>query len=159
MNAEQIQVGQAQAYRNVSGTRVLKYTVEMFHKGLNEHKLLSAPEIDMLQNKANFQAQKWTEKWNLTENRRSTNQQKEANIEEAASKTEEAIEALKQLDNLLLHTLSVNDAVDWERLKKREIYSEKKPEKPVKRKYREYPYAPKKESPSFTFIERLILKS
>lgn len=159
MNTDQIQVGQAQAHRNVSGTRVLKYTVEMFHKGLNEHKLLSAPEPDMLQNKANLQAQKWTEKWNLIETRRRTNEQKEANIEEAASKTEAAIEALEQIDNLLLYTLSINDAVDWEKLKKKEKYSEKKPEKPVKKKYKEYPSAPKKESPSLTFLERLILKS
>ncbi len=124
-NHDQIQVGQAQAYRNVSGTRVLKYTVEMFHKGLNEHKLLSAPELDMLQNKANLQAQKWTEKWNLIESRRRISEQKEANIDEATSKTEEAIEALKQIDNLLVHTLSVNDAVDWEKLKKKDKYSEK----------------------------------
>ncbi len=159
MNTDQIQVGQAQAYRNVSGTRVLKYTVEMFHKGLNEHKLLSAPDLDMLQNKANLQAQKWTEKWDLIETRRRTNEQKEANIEEAASKTGAAIEALKQIDNLLLHTLSINDAVDWEKLKKKEQYSEKRPEKPVRKKYREYPPAPKKELPSFTFLERLILRS
>ena len=152
MNNDQIQVGQAQDYWNVSGTRVLKYTVEMFHKGLNEHKLLSAPELDMLQNKANLQAQKWTEKWNLIEIRRRTNEQKEANVGEAASKTEAAIEALTQIDNLLLHTLSVNDAVDWEKLKKKGKYSEKEPEKPVMKKYREYPSAPKKESPSFTFL-------
>lgn len=158
-NQGQIQVGQAQAYRNVSGTRILKYTVEMFHKGLNEHKLLSAPELDMLQNKANLQAQKWTEKWNLIESRRRISEQKEANTDEANSKTEEAIEALKQIDNLLVYTLSINDAVDWEKLKKKDKYSEKKPEKPIKAKYKEYPPAPTKETPNFTFLEMLILKS
>lgn len=45
MNNDQIQFGQAKACHNVSGTRVLKYTLEMFHKGLNEHKLISAPEL------------------------------------------------------------------------------------------------------------------
>ena len=50
MSNNQIQTSQAQAYWNVSGTRILKYTVEIYHKGLNEHKLISAPEIDMLNN-------------------------------------------------------------------------------------------------------------
>ncbi|MBK7979263.1 MAG: hypothetical protein IPK06_04475 [Ignavibacteriae bacterium] len=41
--------------------QILKYTLEMFHKGLNEHKILSAPELDMMQNKANLQIEKWVE--------------------------------------------------------------------------------------------------
>ncbi|MBI5213760.1 MAG: restriction endonuclease [Nitrospirae bacterium] len=157
-NNDHLQVGQAQAYWNVSGTRVLKYTVEMFHKGLNEHKLISAPELDMLQNKANLQAQKWTEKWNVIEYRRKLSEKREANVEEANSRTEAAIEALKQIDSLLMHTLSINDAVDWEKLKKKEKYSEKRPEKPIKKKHSEYPPPPVKESPAFTFLEMLLLK-
>lgn len=160
MNNDLIQVGQA----NVSGTRVLKYTVEMFHKGLNEHKLISAPELDMLQNKANLQAQKWTEKWDLIESKRKVSEQKEANIEEATSKTEEAIKALKQIDNLLIHTLAIGDTVDWEVLKKKEKYAEKKPAKPIKQSCKEYPpdpekeYPPhpKKEAPRFNLFEKLF---
>lgn len=142
MNNDLIQVGQAQAYRNVSGTRVLKYTVEMFHKGLNEHKLISAPELDMLQNKANLQAQKWSEKWDLIESKRKISEQKEANIEKATYKTEEAIEALNQIDNLLIHTLSVNDTVDWEMMKKKDKFTENKPSKPIKKSYKEHPPQP-----------------
>lgn len=164
MNNDLIQVGQAQAYHNVFGTRVLKYTVEMFHKGLNEHKLISAPELDMLQNKANLQAQKWTEKWDFIESKRKISEQKEANIEEATSKTEEAIKALKQIDNLLIHTLSIDDTVDWEALKKKGKYAEKKPAKPIKQSCKEYsphpekdyPPHPKKEAPRFNLFEKLF---
>ncbi|MDD5451153.1 MAG: restriction endonuclease [Desulfovibrionales bacterium] len=155
-NHDQIQVGQAQAYENVSGTRILKYTVEMFHRGLNEHKIVSAPEIDMLENKANLQAQKWTEKWELLESKRRISEEKEANIEEANSRTEEVLAALKSVENLLLHTLSINDTVDWETLKKKEGYPKKMPSKPTKASYKEYPSEPSKKSPQFTFFEKLF---
>jgi len=151
MSKDQIQIGQAQAYWNVSGTRILKYTVEMYHKGLNEHKLISAPEVDMLENKVNLQAKKWIEKWEIIESKRRIASEKEANLEEANSRTEKAIESLKQIDNLLLHTLSIDDRVDWESLKKKEKYQEKTPVKPTK---------PDKQSakftPFFTFFEKLF---
>lgn len=160
MSNNQIQIGQAQAYWNVSGTRILKYTVEMYHKGLNEHKLISAPEIDMLNNKANLQAQKWTEKWEIIESNRRVNAEKEANLEEANSRTEEAIESLKQIDSLLIHTLSIDDRVDWESLKKKEKYQEKSPAKPTKKSKKEYPPKPEKQSaeftPVFSFFEKLF---
>jgi len=50
-NNDLIQIGQAQAYYNVSGTRILKYAVEIYHKGLNEHKIISAPEFYILEKK------------------------------------------------------------------------------------------------------------
>lgn len=160
MSNNQIQIGQAQAYWNVSGTRILKYTLEMYHKGLNEHKLISAPEIDMLNNKANLQVQKWTEKWDIIESKRRVNAEKEANLEEANSRTEEAIESLKQIDSLLIHTLSINDIVDWESLKKKEKYQEKSPAKPTKKSKKEYPPKPEKQSaeftPVFSFFEKLF---
>ncbi len=148
MCKDQIQTGQAQAYWSVSGTRILKYTVEMYHKGLKEHKLISAPEMDMLKTKANLQAQKWTEKWESIESKRRINAEKEANLEEANSRTKAAIKSLKQIDSLLTHTLSIDDRVDWEILKKKEKYPEKSPAKPEKQST-EF-------TPVFTFFEKLF---
>lgn len=160
MNKDQIQTGQAQEYWNVSGTRVLKYTVEMYHKGLKEHKLISAPEMDMLENKANLQAQKWTDKWESIESKRRINAEKEANLEEANLRTEAAIKSLTEIDNLLIHTLSIDDRVDWESLKKKEKYPEKSPAKPTQKRKKEYPPKPEKQSaeftPIFTFFEKLF---
>ena len=63
MAEENIEIGKPTTHLNAAGTRVLKYSVEMYHKGLNEHKLISAPEQDILQNKVNLQANKWNQKW------------------------------------------------------------------------------------------------
>jgi restriction system protein len=45
-----VHIGKTKEHYNVAGTRVLKYTLEMYHKGLNEHKLISAPDPFMLRN-------------------------------------------------------------------------------------------------------------
>lgn len=156
MSNDQIKIGQTQ----VSGTRTIKYTVEMYHKGLNEHKLISAPQTDILTNKANLQIKKWTEKWRIIESKHLIASAKEASIGEAKLRTEEADAALKQIDNLLIHTLSIDDRVDWESLKKKEKYPEKSPTKPTKKNKKEYPPQPNKQSteftPVFTFLEKLF---
>lgn len=149
MSEDQIQTGAVQTHWSVSGTRILKYTVEMYHKGLNEHKLISAPETDALKSKANIQIKKWTER-----------SRKEANLEEAHSRTEEAAESLKQIDNLLLNVLSIDNKVNWEKLKKKEKYPEHSPVQPIKTSQIEYPPKPEKQSarftPVFTVFEKLL---
>lgn len=155
-----LEVGQAQRHYNAAGTRVLKYTVEMLHKGLNEHKLISAPELDMLQNKANIQANKWEEKWNTIENKKQIAAQKEANAEEAQRQSEEAQNAVSVIDNLLIHTLSVDDTISWESLKKFDSFPNKKPPKPKPPKHPQIPKMPQKDepiyTPTFTFFEKIL---
>lgn len=150
MSGDQIQASQAQAYWNVSGTRILKYTMEIYHKGLKEHRLISAPETDMLENKANLQAQKWIEKWENIESKRRINAERGANLEEANSRTNTAIISLNQIDSLLTHPLSIDYRVIWESLKKKENYPEKSPTKPTQKKKKECPPKPEKQSAEFT---------
>jgi len=151
-----LQVGQAQESWNVTGTRILKYTVEMFHKGLNEHKVISAPDRGILQNKANLQAQKWDVQWRFLEDKRITNEMKEASIEQAALQTEEAKNAVATIDDLLVHTLSIDDTVDWEKLKRTDEFLEPIPAEPTRTKAVEYPVEPKKYDLDFTFFEKLF---
>lgn len=160
MSESLIEIGRAQAHYNVSYSRILKYSVEMYHKGLNEHKIISAPDLEMLENKANLQAQKWSEKWNAISTKRKNADEREANLEEANKRTEEAQKALEEIDNLLLHTLSINDTVNWDSLKKKSRFPEKMPFKPEKKVYKEYPPMPNKENeeffPKYTFLEKII---
>lgn len=155
-----LNIGKAQAYWNVSSTRVLKYVVEISHKGLNEHKLISAPELSMLENKVNLQCRKWTDKWKAVESKNMASQEKEANLEEANKKTEEAQQAITEIGDLLSRTLSVDDAVNWENLKKKEEFAEKKPSRPANPIYKELPNKPDKESeqfvPKFNILEKIF---
>jgi restriction system protein len=157
-----LQINQPQEHWNAADTRILKYTVEISHKGLNDHKLISAPEPEMLENKANLQIEKWKEKWKKLELKRSITKEKEANLDEAKMKSEEARKAIEQIDNLLVHTLSIDDTVDWECLKQNKSFPEKKPSRPSipsKKDYKKYPTQPDKNSdefiPKFTFFDKL----
>jgi len=162
MTDNMIQIGQAQEHYNVSGTRILKYSVEMYHKGLNEHKLISAPEIDILQNKVDLQANKWKQKWETLETKRKAQEEKEANQKEAENRTLEAQAVLKQIGDILTHTLSVDDTVDWESIKKHDKFPTPKPQNPKKKEHIKIPDKPDKNSeefvPKFTLFEK-ILKS
>jgi restriction system protein len=156
----QVHFGEAQEHYNVAGTRVLKYTLEMSHNGLNEHKLVSAPDLYMLKNKAKIQAEKWNEKWNVVETKRQQIAEKQANAEEALNQTRTAEDAVKEIDNLLVHTLSIDDTVDWNSLKKKDSFPEKKPIKPSKPNHETTPHRPDKSEemfiPKFTFIEKVF---
>ncbi len=155
-----IKIGEAQAHWNVSGTRILKYSVEMYHEGLKEHKLISAPEDDILENKANLQTTKWIEKWDKHEEKRKISERREANIEEAKKRSDDAKKDLEKIENLLTHTLSIDDTVNWELLKKKNSFPEKKPVKPQRESYKKYPAKPDENAekfiPSFTFFEKLF---
>ncbi|MEK5161718.1 restriction endonuclease [Paenibacillus sp. FSL R5-0527] len=156
MRNNRIKVGNTQAHWNQAGTRILKYSVEMYDSGLNEHKVISAPGMDILRNKIDIQILKWEEKWSKLETRRMMVAEQEASIEEAARMTLEAQEAISIIDNLLTHTLSIDDTVNWDVLKKNEEFPEKIPPKPNPKAKREYPDQPRKEEPVFTFIEKIF---
>ncbi|MCE1190158.1 MAG: restriction endonuclease [Ignavibacteria bacterium] len=117
METKLIEVGLAERKYNSSYSRILGYTVEMYHKGLNEHKILSAPDLVMLQTKVDLQLSKWTEKWETVELKKKNIEMREANLEEALARTENALEEMHAIDNLLLHTLSINDTINWNKLK------------------------------------------
>jgi len=160
MNDELLKIFKAQAHYNVSNTRILKYSIKMYHKGLNEKKVVSAPEIDMLENKVSLQAQRWGEKWDKLEEKRKKEDEKKANIEEAARRTEECIHDIHQIENILIHTLSIDDTVDWESLKKNDQFLEEKPSQPYRSQYLKVRDVPEKDSseyvPCFTILDKIF---
>ena len=140
-----IQLGKAQPSWDSSGTKILMYSLEMYHKGLNEHKTVYGIDIKGLENYANIQLQNWQDMWRKLEPKN-----------EASSRSQEAKKALQQIDNLLIHALSIDSKVDWENLKKREDYSEKWPSKPQKKEYKQYPPKPEEKLALLTLWDRLI---
>lgn len=160
MSEGKIEIGRKQAHYNKSGTQILKYSVEVFHTGLNEHRVLSAPDINVLNNKISLQVKQWNDKWERLDAKRRIAVAKEASQEIAQQRTEEALEAIRSIDNILLYTLSVNDQVDWERLKNNEPYREKSPPKPSEKTKNKYPPRPNKQSaeftPVFTFLDKIV---
>jgi len=155
-----IKIGKTQAHWNVSGTRILKYSIDMYHKGLKEHKLITAPDLDILRNKARLQSERWIGKWEQLEQKRKIIEQREASIEEAEKRSNDAKKDLEEIEFLLIHTLSINDTVNWESLKKKNSFPEKKPIKPRPESYKKHAARPDRKTeifnPSFTFFEKLF---
>lgn len=156
MGDDKIQVGPKRQRISSSGYRVLGYFVEMTHTGLKEYKVIYAPEEYILNNKIILQKNKWIEKWKIVSSKREQNEAKEANLEEANRQTENAVREIKRLENILLDSLKVKSAINWENLKKKEPFSEMIPRKPYPRIKKVYPDKPVKEEPTFTFMENMF---
>jgi len=162
MSDDLIQIGQIENRYSSSiwNPRLLGYQVRIYHKGLKEHKLLSAPEKYLLESKVNLQIKKWKDRWN-----------REVNFEEANLRTEEAKQALDEIENLLKHTLSIDDTIQWHKLKDRKKFTERNPaeylestlkniSKPIKGELESLPTKPDKNSSEYqieiTFFDKLF---
>ena len=160
MPDELIKYGYANTYYNVARTKILRCTKEITHTGLKEHKLISAPDSYILSNKIEIQVAKWNEKWNATKLKNLLVDQKNANLQFAEISTNEAQEIQKQIDNILIHTLSVDDTVEWDSLKMYSAFSEPKPKTPERKSYKKIPPVPDSSSkefiPKFTLFEKLF---
>jgi restriction system protein len=149
MSDNKIRIGRKQQRLSVNGYRVLGYYVEMSHDGLNEHRVIHAPTEYMLGNKIALQKSKWSERWAVISS-------KEANLEQANNRTEDAVNALKAMDNLLLDALKINNALNWNELKKKEPFPERIPIKPCPESKEGYPTKPVKEEPTFSFVDNMF---
>lgn len=117
-NLDKLQVGKLNAKVNARGDKVLRYYIDVRHRTMNLHRELGAPELFILQSKVDALLADWDAKLLAFETRRLLRTGKET----ADELTAEAIRNQERLGRILAHTLSVDDAVDWEKLKDRHTY-------------------------------------
>lgn len=141
----------------------LKYFAEIKHSGLSDYKTISANDKYILQNKIQLQIDKWNTSWNKVLEKDAIEQErysKERKNQKAELLTKEAIENLKAVDNILIHTLNVDDTIDWEKLKDKSNFSFIEPREPIKPVYKEYPSSPDKNAepfqPKFSLMDNII---
>lgn len=116
---------------SVSGDRILRYYIDFRHTALNVHKVVSAPEISILQNKVDTLMASWDKKYEAHKKKESLTEGKKA----AENIVVENEAKRNQLRHILYHTLEINDEVDWEILKnhskfKKEKFPEPRPKNP-----------------------------
>lgn len=117
-NLENFVIGKLGAKWSARGDRILRYYIDLRHTKLNLHKEVSAPEIFILQSKVDALVASWDDKFAQLQLRQAVQSGKDT----AEELTAEAILQQQAISNILWHTLSVNDAVDWEALKDRSEY-------------------------------------
>ncbi len=104
------------------------YRLRIEHKGLSEGKTISAKYADDLQDKVDMQISRWEIKWEKAQKTQSAKEK----LETANKETEDAKANLSRMENILSHTLDIDDTLDWERLKVSVKYERPKPTKPTK---------------------------
>ena len=137
------------------------YEAEASLPELGKHRIFTGRNEYDVRDRAAAQQEKWNEMWRKEcERKRKASEREERAIlkekrkEEAQEITIKAERAIGEIENILSHTLSVNDAIDWELLLSREQFTQ---EKPVKRHVPmplESEYAPEKEGLDWIFRKK-----
>lgn len=106
-------------WEELTGVNVtkVKYYAEIIHHGLHDHKVLSAADVDILDNKIQAHIGKLAIKWDKLNFDLDLLNKKEYNLNEAEKRTNEAKQAMDIVKNILHHTLKIDDAVNWDTLK------------------------------------------
>jgi len=118
-NLEQLEVGPLSAKWSARGDRILRYYIDIRHKTMNLHRELGAPELFILQSKVDALLADWDAKLVGFQTRQLLQTGKVA----ADDMTADAIRRQEQLARILVHTLAVDDSIDWETLKDRSNYA------------------------------------
>ena len=113
------------------------YEIEIKHDGLNKYKIIRGSDSYVVRKKAEMQVRAWDEMWEkkkLTEEknkaRENAAREKEEKKALAEQLTNEAIEQLESIEATLLHTLEIDDTIDWDSLKDNAKFLKAKPGKP-----------------------------
>ena len=112
------------------------WEIEVRHEGLNKYRHIRGTDKYVVEQKAAAQRLAWDEMWAKKQvaeqkkmEREAASRSKEEKKDLAISKSEEAQDAIVQLKQTLLHTLKVDDAIDWDSLRDNKQYPENQPAK------------------------------
>ena len=121
-NIENVNVGELRIKWNAAQTRILRYYIDLSHNILDLHKELSAPDVEVLQNKVDILTQSWDKKYEMHLSRQVQIDGKE----NALKQTIDAESQRSDLRNILAAALKMENSVDWEKLKDRRSYKFKR---------------------------------
>ena len=108
-----------------------QFTVRVEHPGLGKVQVYTGTDRYVVEQRASERRRQWEEQWQRVEQRRIDRESKESLRAQAEELTECAARDQRVLATILQATLSVNDAVDWDRLKSRGPFEEPAPVRPA----------------------------
>ena len=113
------------------------WQIEIRHDGLNKYRIIRGKDKYVVEQKAAVQRTVWDEMWQRKLEKEQKLFEKEQKIkgrqaknQSAIEQTREATEAIKEIENVLKHTLTIDDRVDWEVLKDKSKFPKSKPQLP-----------------------------
>jgi restriction system protein len=146
-----------------------RYIAEITHNGLNFFRIIKADDSNILQNKVNACASYLDERWDRVVHKQIVVRDKYSGMQESEKRTKDAIKALEDIDNVLIHTLSIDDTVNWDDLKDKSRFTKPNPSKsldnklqkielPTRGTYTIAPFQPQKSqfSVKLSFIDKIF---
>ncbi len=132
------------------------WEIELRHDGLNKYRLIRGTDKYVVEQKAAAQKAAWDDMWRRRVEREGRALNRESMIEEAKSRTSDAIDAINELEGILQHTLAVDDTIRWEILKDISAFSKPKPQTSNPE---EIPQAPRETAlryqPELNFLDKI----
>lgn len=114
-----------------SARGILTYRQELWHEGLNKHRVVRGGDRGVVTRTAHLQATEWESRWHERQSREAERVRRDASKALAAERTAEAQRGLEALERTLAHTLAVDDTIDWDQLKDRSPFPEAAPVAPL----------------------------
>lgn len=115
----------------------MSWYIDVRHDALGKFRRISGPDRFVIEEKARLQREAWDRQWermSAAESRRAAREQAIMDRQEkkdlARQRSLEAQEALREIEEVLAHTLAVDDKVDWELLKDKTLFSKSAPTPP-----------------------------
>lgn len=146
-----------------------RYVAEIRHLGLGTYRILKDLDSFILDNKVEAQFKKWDDQWAKIVHKNKSQANKEANLNIAEERTREAQQAQKDIDDLLLATLIVDDTVNWDMLKDTKTFKTPNPKNQLQQelnkilppeapKLRQAPTEPNKSiyEPSLSIVDKIF---
>jgi restriction system protein len=154
-------IGQPRVTYGARGS--VSVSVEVYHEGLNKHRLIRGPDGDVVGAKALHQAAEWNELWAKRVAAKQHMTTTERRKEEAVERTAEAQRTLQALRDVLSSSLPESKAVDWEGLKDKAPFptpAPMAPRRPSRPQQEPMPEAPSPSSlkyqPKLGVLDKLI---
>lgn len=135
------------------------YYIDIRHEGLKKFRRVKGTDHVVVEETAEKQLETWEAQWqrNLEAeakraDREKAAQENQAKKDLAVERSREAEEEIVAVESILAHTLTVDDSIDWDVLKRHEPFEEQQPTKP------ELESSPKKPDPQdHTYKPKLSL--
>jgi restriction system protein len=113
------------------------WEIEIQHEELNKYRHIRGTDRNVVEQKAAAQKRTWDEMWEKRQEVEQKKREREAAMRDkeekkrlAVERTNEALTAIESIEDTLHHTLTIDDAIDWNILLDKSDYPEKMPEKP-----------------------------
>lgn len=107
-----------------------RYQIEVRHDQLNKYQLIRGDDPNFVREKARTRMAEWDAMWERRDTAETRRREISHSQAEAMRLTEDAKKALGQMEQILVHTLGVDDTVDWDSLKNTRPFPGPVPQKP-----------------------------